>query len=329
MFSLPLDRRTLLTALPLLAARTSWGAANGPPARIGWLKIQGPQHSPDQLQAFREGMRALGLIEGRDYVLEQRYADNDRARLPSLATELLSSGVGIIVATSQPSIVAAARVTKTVPVIGRMNDDPVADGMAKSLAGPGGNITGIYAMTEELNAKRLSLLKEAVPSLGRVGVLLQPKWSNAEHDWRVAVVAARRLDLDLLALNVSSREDIAAAFDRASAQKADGIMTFRNPTVVTYLKLIAELCQKHRLPAMFDAREYVAAGGLMSYGPNIDGIYRQLATYAEKLLHGTPAAKLPIEQPRKFELVINLQAARALGLAMPQSILARADEVIE
>jgi putative ABC transport system substrate-binding protein len=324
-----LRRRSLLTGLLLLAARAAWGASGGPPPRIGWLKIQGPRHTPDQLKAFREGMRALGLTEGRDYVLEQRYADNDSARLPSLAAELLSSGVSIIVATSQPSIVASARVTKRVPVIGRMNDDPVVDGMAQSLARPGGNITGIYAMTEDLNAKRLSLLKEAVPSLHRVGVLLQPDWSNAQRDWQVALTAARQLKLDLLALNVRSSDDIAAAFEQASAQKAGGIMTFRNPTVVTYLKLIAELCQKHRLPAVFDAREYVAAGGLMSYGPNIDAIYRQLATYVDKLLHGTPAGELPIEQPTRFELVINLKTAKALGLTIPQSILVSADDVIE
>lgn len=329
MLSLPVRRRSLLTAWLLLAAKTSWGASGGPPARIGWLKIQGPQHTPDQLKAFREGMRALGLIEGRDYVLEQRYADNDSARLPNLVTELLNKGVSIIVATSQPSIVASARVTKHVPVIGRMNDDPVVDGMAQSLARPGGNITGVYAMTEELNAKRLSLLKEAVPSLRRVGVLLQPNWSSEEHDWQVALVAARQLNLEILALNVRSSDDIAAALEHASAQKVGGIMTFRNPTVVTYLKVIAELCQKHRLPAVFDAREYVAAGGLMSYGPNIDAIYRQLATYVGKLLHGTPASELPIEQPTTFELVINLKTARALGLTIPQSILARADEVIE
>lgn len=325
-------RRSLLTALLpfLVGASTSWSASGESPVRIGWLKIQGPQHTPDQLKAFREGMQAQGLVEGRDYVLEQRYADNDGARLPSLATELLNSGVSIIVATSQPSIVAAARVTKRVPVIGRMNDDPVADGMAQSLARPGGNITGIYAMTEELNAKRLSLLKEALPLLRRVGVLLRPNWSNAQHDWRVALAAARRLDLELLVLNVHSQEDILAAFEQASAQKVGGIMTFRNPTVVTYLQLIAELCKRHRIPAVFDAREYVVAGGLMSYGPNIDAIYRQLATtYVEKLLRGIPAGQLPIGQPSKLELVINLRSAKALGLSIPQPVLAQADEVIQ
>ena len=332
MLSAPVTRRGLLTApLPfLLGASRAWAASNGPPARIGWLKIQGPQHTPDQLKAFGDGLRALGLIKGHDYVLEQRYADNDRARLQDLATELLSSGVSIIVATSQPSIVAAARVTKTVPVIGRMNDNPVANGMARSLARPGGNITGVYAMTEELNAKRLSLLKEAVPPLRRVGVLLQPHWSSADHDWGVALAAARRLDLDLLALNVSSRQDIAAAFEQASAQNVDGIMTFRNPTVVTYLKLIAELTREHRLPAIFDDRDYVVAGGLMSYGPDIDAIYRQLATtYVEKLLHGTPAGELPIEEPTKLEMAVNLKTASALGLSVPQSILVQADNVIE
>jgi putative ABC transport system substrate-binding protein len=167
-----------MAVLPLLlAARTSWSAADGSPVRIGWLKIQGSHHTPDQLKAFRDGMRRIGLVEGRDYVIEARYADGHEARLAGLTAELLDAGARIIVATSQPSIAAAARVTKDVPVIGRMNDDPVANGMARSLARPGGNITGIYAMTEELNAKRLALLKEAVPSVRRVGVLPRHDWS--------------------------------------------------------------------------------------------------------------------------------------------------------
>ena len=323
-------RRLLAMLLPfLMAAKASSSAADGSPARIGWLKIQGPRHTPDQLQAFREGMHALGLVEGRDYVLEERYADGDGARLPGLTAELLDTGVSIIVATSQPSIAAGARVTKSVPVIGRMNDDPIADGMAQSLARPGGNITGIYAMTEELNPKRLELLKEAAPSVHRVGVLLRHDWSNTEHDWQVLKAAARQLDLEVLALNARSADDLTAAFDQASAKNISGIMTFRNPTVVTNLKLIAELCRKHRLPAVFDAREYVAAGGLMSYGPNIDAIYRQLATYANKLLHGTSPRELPIEQPTTFELVINRRTADTIGVALPPDLLGLADEVIE
>jgi len=299
--------------------------------KIGWLKIQDRQHTPGQLQAFRDGMRALGLVEGRDYEIEERYANGDEARLPILTKELLNAGVSIVLATSQPSIIAAARVTKAVPIIGRMVDDPVTTGLARSLARPGGNITGIYTMTEEMSPKRLDLLKEAVPSIRRVGVLLRddfPNVEDAEHSWQVALAAARKLELELQALNVRSANDVTGAFDRATASKVDGIMTFRNPTVVTYLKLIAELSQKHRLPAVFDAREYVEAGGLMSYGPDIDATYRQLATYVDKILHGTLPGELPIEQPTVFKLVINKRTADTIGI-LPTSLLAIADEVIK
>jgi len=252
--------------------------------------------------------------------------------LPILTKELLNAGVSIVLATSQPSIIAAARVTKAVPIIGRMVDDPVTTGLARSLARPGGNITGIYTMTEEMSPKRLDLLKEAVPSIRRVGVLLRddfPNVEDAEHSWQVALAAARKLELELQALNVRSANDVTGAFDRATASKVDGIMTFRNPTVVTYLKLIAELSQKHRLPAVFDAREYVEAGGLMSYGPDIDATYRQLATYVDKILHGTLPGELPIEQPTVFKLVINKRTADTIGIALPASLLAIADEVIK
>jgi len=326
------NRRKLIVALGTGAIATpfaSFAQQQSKIWRIGWLKIQGPQHTPGQLRAFRAGMRALGLVEGRDYSLVERYANGDGVRLPSLTTELLGAGVGIIVATSQPSIAAAAGVTKRVPVIGRMNDDPVANGMAQSLARPGGNITGIYAMTEELNPKRLALLKEITPSVRHVGVLLRQDLSNAEHDWQVLVAAARQLEIELLALNARSADDLTGAFEQASTKNVDGIMTLRNPTVVTYIKLIAQLCRRHRLPAIFDAREYVEAGGLASYGPNIEAIYRQLATYADKLLRGASPGGLPIEQPTKFELVVNKKTAKSLGINIPDTVMLRADKVIE
>jgi putative ABC transport system substrate-binding protein len=274
-------------------------------------------------------MRALGLVEGRDYVLVERYGEGHESRLPSLAAELIAAGVSVILATSQPSIVAAARVTRTVPVIGRMNDDPVANGMAHSLARPGGNITGIYALTEEMNPKRLSLLKEAVPSIRRVGVLLRRDWPNAKRAWTVAESAARQLELQLVALDARRADDLVADIDKAAAEHLGGLVTFRNPTVVTYLKLIAEQCRKRRLPTVFDAREYVDAGGLMSYGPNIDAIYTQLASYAAKLLSGTKAGDLPIEEPTTIELVINTRTADAIGVALPPSLIARADKVVQ
>ena len=300
--------------------------------KIGWLKIQGRLHTPSQLQAFREGMKALGLIEGRDFVLEQRYADGDQKQLPSLAADLINSGVAVIVATSQPSIAAAWRVTKRIPVIGRMVDDPVADGMAQSLARPGGNVTGVYTMTEEMNPKRLELLKEAVPSVRRVGVFMRqdfPSANIARRDWKVAEAAAHRFAVELVAFNVTTAAEITSAFEETSKRNIDGIMTFRNPTVVTYLDLIGTLSRKHRLPAIFDAREYVEAGGLMSYGPNIDKTYRQLASFVPKLLHATPPGELPIEEPTSFELVINKRTADDIGVSLPPSLLAQAEKVIE
>jgi putative tryptophan/tyrosine transport system substrate-binding protein len=303
-----------------------------PTPKIGWLKIQGRQHTPDQLKAFREGMKALGLVEGREFVLEERYADGDESRLPSLAAELIDSGVAITVATSQPSIAAAWHITKSVPVIGRMVDDPVVDGMARSLARPGSNVTGIYTMTDEMNPKRLALLKEAVPQVQHVGVLMRqdfPSVSLAKRDWQNAELSAHQLGVQLVALNVQTADDIRAAFDATSTQSIGGIITFRNPTVVTYLDLIAGLSRKHRLPAVFDAREYVEAGGLMSYGPKIDEVYRQLARFVSKLLHGTPPSELPIEQPTRFELVINMHTADDIGLSVPESLLICTDKVIK
>ena len=204
--------------------------------------------------------------------------------------------------------------------------------MAGSLARPGANITGIYTMTEEMNSKRLALLKEAVPKIQRVGVLMRqdfPSVSTATHDWQNAELAARELRVELFALDVRTGDDIRAAFDVASTRSIGGIITFRNPTVVTYLDLIAGQSRKHRLPAVFDAREYVEAGGLMSYGPNIDEVYRQLAGFASRLLHGTPPGELPIQQPTSFELVINSHTAADIGLSVPDSLLVRADKVIK
>src|SRR5262249_47762174 len=255
-------RRELIT---LLGGAAAWPlAARAQRAhsipKVGWLKIQGRQHTPGQLQSFREGMKALGLVEGRDFVLEERYADGDEGRLSSLAAELIDSGVAVIVATSQPSIAAAWQITKSVPLIGRMVDDPVIDGMAQSLARPGGNVTGVYTMTEEMNPKRLALLKEVVPTVGRVGVLLRqdfPTEDIAKRDWQNAEWAAHQLKFELIALNVRTADEVTAAFEEASTKGVQGIVTFRNPTVATYMERIAGLSRKHQLPTVFDAREYV------------------------------------------------------------------------
>ena len=204
--------------------------------------------------------------------------------------------------------------------------------MAQSLGRPGGNITGVYTMTEDMNPKRLALLKEVAPSVHRVGVLLRQDFPNAgiaKRDWQNAELAAHQLEFELFALNVRTADEVTAAFEEVAAKGVQGMITFRNPTVVTYMEQIADLSRKHRLPAVFDAREYVEAGGLMSYGPNIDGTYRQLASYAYKLLHGTPPSSLPIEQPTTFELVVNKRTSNDIGLSIPSTLLTRADKVIE
>lgn len=219
------------------------------PAKIGWLKIQGPRHSPDQLKSFREGMVALGQIEGRDYVLVERFGDDQEERLMPLASELVGLDVRLIVATSQPSIAAAARVTRTVPIIGRFNDDPVVGGMARSLARPGDNISGVYSLAEQLTSKRLSLLKELVPSARRVGVLLRDDSPDVKRTWQAAEAAAKQLGIELVALNARSAGELSARLEEARAEHLDGIITFRNSVVVTNLALIAELCLKDRLPA--------------------------------------------------------------------------------
>ena len=327
-----MHRRAFIAGLASAATWPLVALSAHPIPKIGWLKIQGPRHTPEQLQAFREGISKLGMIEGRDFGLEERYAEDDEGRLPGLAAELIDANVKVIVATSQPSILAAWHMTKSVPIIGRMVDDPIADGMAKSLAKPGENVTGIYTMTEEMTPKRLALLREVAPSVHRVGVLLWkdfPSNAIADHDWQNLGVAAHQLRLEPMALDVKSADDINAAFDQASRERIDGIMTIRNPTVVTYLKLIAGLSRNHHLPAVFDAREYVEAGGLMSYGPNINQTYMQLATYAKKLLHGMAPGDLPIEQPTLFELIINKRTAETIGLSVLPTLLARANEMIE
>jgi len=312
----------------LLTAPRAWSADT--PAKLGWLKIQDPRHTPEQLKAFRQGLSALGKIEGRDYVLVERYGEDKESRLPDLARELVGLGVRLILATSQPSIAAAALITKTVPIIGRLNDDPVANGMAKSLARPGGNISGVYSLAEELTPKRLSLLKEAIPSVRRIGVLLRHDWPNANRAWQFAEAAAKELGLELIAFDARSASDLAAALNDASAKALDGIITFRNPTVVTYSKLIVEQCRKLRFPTIFDdAHEYVDAGGLMSYGPDTGAIYRQLARFAVKIIDGVSPGEIPIEQPTKFELVINRRTADSIGIQLPPDFMANADRVVE
>jgi putative ABC transport system substrate-binding protein len=330
-----LNRREFVTLLGSTAAGTlavqagpAWAQA-AEPRKIGWLKIQDKDHTPGQLQAFRDGMRALGQVEGQSFTIEARYADGDGARLPALAEELVRTGVIVILATSQPSIVAALGVTKSLPIVGRINDDPVPAGIAKSLSHPGGNFTGVYSLAEELTGKRLELLHQAVPSLRRIGALLSLDFGDTPHWLAETETAARKLGLEIHVMDVRDANDLGDAFAQATASGIDGLVTFRNPLIVTNDQRVAELCNQYRLPAIFDAREFADLGGFMSYGPNIDAIYRLLASHVDQILKGIPAGEIPIYQPTRFELVINLKTARALGLAFPALIVVSADVTLE
>ena len=318
------------TALGSLAtsAAPAWAQVAKPP-KIGWLKIQDKNHTPGQLKAFLDGLRALGQIEGQSFEIEARFADGNRARLPKLAEELVQAGVSVILATSQPSIEAAWRVTQSIPIVGRMNDDPVLTGFAKSLARPGGNFTGVYSLLEAMTGKRLELLRQTVPSLRRVGALLTLAHGDTRR-WLVETEkAAQQLALEIQVMDVHAANDLAGVFAHAAAQGINGLLSFRNPIIVTNYQRVVELCNQYRLPGIFDAREFVDVGGFMSYGPNLDDIYRLLASHVDQILKGAKPGAIPIEQPTKFELVINLKTAKALGITVPPTLLTSADEVIE
>jgi putative tryptophan/tyrosine transport system substrate-binding protein len=297
--------------------------------KIGWLKIQNRDHTPGQLQAFRSALRTLGYVEGREFVIEEAYADGEASRLERLAKDLVRAEVRAIIATSQPALQASAAVTNSVPIIARMTDDPVKTGKAKSLASPGGNVTGVYSLLEEMSSKRLALLYQAVPSLRRVGALLTLDRGDTGFWLAQVTQAAQQLGLAIEVMDVRSRSDLEPAFRRATERGADGLIGFRNPTIVTYDRYVSELAINHRLPSVFDAREFVDAGALMSYGPNLEAIFGRLAAFVDQVLKGSKPGDIPIEQPTKFELVFNLKTARALDLTLPPAVLATADDVIE
>lgn len=328
-----MERREFITLLGGTAvgglatsAAPAWAQVAKPP-KIGWLKIQDENHTPGQLKAFLDGLRALGRIEGQSFEIEARFADGNRARLPKLAEELVQAGVSVILATSQPSIEAAWRVTQSIPIVGRMNDDPVLTGFAKSLARPGGNFTGVYSLVEAMTGKRLELLRQAVSSLRRVGALLTLDHGDTRR-WLVETEkAARQLALEIEVMDVHAANGLGGVF--AATHGINGLLSFRNPIIVTNYQRVVELCNQYRLPGIFDAREFVDVGGFMSYGPNLDDIYRLLASHVDQILKGAKPGAIPIEQPTKFELVINLKTAKTLGITVPPTLLTDADRVIE
>jgi putative ABC transport system substrate-binding protein len=326
-----ISRRAVFAGLAAMATGPAIRARaqSAAPRKIGWLKIQDRNHTPSQLGNFLDGLRAAGHEEGRSFVMEYRFADGDASRLVMLAQELLASGANLLVATSQPATDATRRATLSVPIIGRMTDDPVSSGAAVSLARPDGNVTGVYSLLEEMSGKRLALLKDAVPGLRKVGALLTLSRGNTAHWLAESQRAARDLGLEMHPMDVHSVDQLDALFAAAAEAKVNGLLAFRNPTVVTHDRRVIELSNRHLMPGIFDAREFAEAGAFMSYGPNLDSIFRKLAGYADRILRGARAGDLPIEQPAEFELVVNQSAAKAMNFLLPQSILVSASQVLE
>ncbi len=282
----------------------------------------------DPLHAFEQGLRSLGYVDSKNIRIERRLAGGQRDRLPGLAAQLVRFPVDVIVAVDPPATIAAKNATATIPIVMRSSDDPVANGLVVSLGRPGGNITGLYSLYSELPPKRLELLRETIPALTLVAVLWSSKEPGSVIAWEKTVTAARALQIPLHSLDVQRLDQLDAVFHEALRVHAQALITLRNPLIVAERGRILELAAKSRLPVIYDDRTFVEEGGLMSYGANLADLYRRAAGYVDKILKGAKPGYLPVEQPETFELLINLNTARALGITIPQSLLLRADEVI-
>jgi len=298
--------------------------------RIGYLDGASLSANSVRLEAFRHGLRELGYVEGQSVAIEWRSADGKADRLPSLAAELVRLKVDVIVTGGAGATGPAKDATATIPIVMAQDSDPVESGFVSSLARPGGNVTGLSMLHPELSMKRLEILKEMHPKLSRVAVFGTSTWAGNARGLRETEQAAKTLRLKLQYVDVSRPTDFELAFQTASKGQAEAIVMLAwNPLLNARRKEVVELAAKSRVPIMYRERESVEAGGLITYGPNLSYLFRRAATYVDKILKGAKPADLPIEQPIKFELVINLKTARALGLTIPQSVLLRADEIIE
>lgn len=298
--------------------------------RIGYLSsFARPTSVNSVFAAFRQGMRELGYIEGKNLVIESRFADGVYERLPDLAAELLELKMDVIVADASPSIRAVQKATNTVPIVMGATGDPVGSGFVKSLAQPGGNITGLALMSSDVSAKLLDLLREVVPHLSRVGLLVSPTSSTYRAILDNIQSAAGKVGIEIVSVEARTPLEIESGFAAMVRSRSEAVIVGVTPLFVQQQDQIAELAAKHRLPSISGNRGYAEAGGLMSYGQNIADNFRRAATYVDKILKGAKPGELPVEQPTTFELVVNLKTAKGLSLPIPQSLLLRADEVIK
>jgi putative ABC transport system substrate-binding protein len=297
--------------------------------RIGLLGVVSASAAEGRIEAFRQGLRDLGYVEGKNIVIEYRTAEGKLERLPALAAELVRLKVDVIVTRGPPPTRSAKEATSTIPIVMGSDIDPVGNGFVASLARPGGNITGLSALSPELSGKQLELLKEIIFKLSRVAVLGTSTIPGSAQMLRETEAAAGVFGVHLQYLDVQKPKEIETAFRAASKGRADAVLVLPNPLTLSQRTQVVDLAVKSRLPVMYPQSEYVEDGGLMTYGPSINDLFRRAATYVDKILKGAKPADLPVEQPTKFEFIINLKAAKQIGLTIPPNVLARADQVIK
>jgi putative ABC transport system substrate-binding protein len=322
---------TVLTLCAMFLAHSFPTKAQQPPKipRIGNLNAVSGTNNPHRFEALRQGLHELGYVEGKNIVIERRFADGKFDRLPSLAAELVRLNVAVILTTGGISTRAAKEATSTIPIVMAQDNDPVGNGFVASLARPGGNITGLATFAPELSGERLELLKEIVPKLSRVAVFGTSVNPGNAQSLKEIEAAAGVFKVQLQQQDLLESKDIEPAFRAAANGRVDAVIVLVSSVLNSNRRRVAELAAKSRLPVIYPFREFVEAGGLMTYGVNFVDLYRRSATYIDKILRGARPADLPVEQPTKFEFIINLKAAKQIGLTVPPNVLARADYVIK
>jgi ABC-type uncharacterized transport system substrate-binding protein len=324
-------RREFVTLLGAAAVWSMAARAQQPKKvyRIGILETTSLPLNAATFAALRDGLRSLGYAEGQNLIIEYRSADGHAERFPELAQELARLNVDLIVTRGTPAAVAATRASTKIPVVSAATGDPVGSGLAASLARPGGNFTGLSSISSEIESKQLELVAELVPRIGRIAVLYNMGNPLYPPTWREVESLVRPRGIRPQLLDVRKPADLGPAFDAARVQGADALLVGMDGLTQANRETIVELAREHRLPTIYPGREFVEAGGLIAYGVSYPDLYRRAATYIDKILKGASPADLPIEQPTKFEMSVNLKAAKAIGLRIPESFLVRADEVIE